>query len=123
MATLETHYIGTDLNETITATDSAGTLIPDASLSKVEAVVFLNNVIAKKFQWKSSGGTDSGFTALKNEAAEGTFSLKIEGADQANWNAGMIEVAVRRVLTSNNGELTHRFQVKMAKRAGGSNFS
>lgn len=124
MPTLETHYIGSDLSETITVTDSAGTLIPDASLEKVEAVVFLNNVVVEKFQWKTGGGSpDSGFTALTNEAAEGTFSLKIVGADQASWNQGMIEIAVRRVLTSDDGEATKRFQVKMAKYAGGTNFS
>jgi hypothetical protein len=124
MPTLETHYIGTDLNETITVKDSAGALIPDAQLSKVEAVVFLNNVMVEKFQWKTGGGSpDSGFTALINESAEGTFSLKIEGADQANWNQGMIEVAVRRVVTSGTTEQTQRFQVKMAKTAGGTNFS
>lgn len=123
MPTLETHYIGSDLSETITVTDSAGTLIPDASLSKVEAVVYLNNVVVEKFQWKTGGGTDSGFTGLANEAAEGTFSLKIAGADQSNWNQGMLEVAVRRVITSGTLEETKRFQVKMAKYAGGTNFS
>jgi hypothetical protein len=123
MPTLETHPIGTDLNETITVKDSSDVLIPDASLKKVEAVVFLNNVMVKKFQWKTGGGTDSGFTALTNEAAEGTFSLKIAGADQKDWNAGMIEIAVRRVVTTGSTEQTQRFQVKMAERVAGSNFS
>lgn len=124
MPTLENHNIGTDYNETITVKDSAGALIPDADLSKVEAVVFLNGVKVKKLQWKTGGGQDTGFDELTNDAsAEGTFNLKIAGADQSSWNAGMIEVAVRRVITTDNLEQTQRFQSKMAVRVGGSHFS
>lgn len=122
MPTLETHYIGSDLEETITVTDANGTLIPDANLSKVEAIVYLNNVIMKKFQWKSAGTTDSGWTALTNESAAGTFSLKVPGAEQDNWNQGMVEVAVRRLLSA-GGEETKRFQVRMAKRVAGDSFT
>ena len=38
-------------------------------------------------------------------------------------DAGMIEVAVRRVITTDNLEQTQRFQSKMAVRVGGSHFS
>ena len=123
MPTLEPHYIGSDLGETITVTDANGALVADALLSKVEAVVYLNNVVVEKFQWNTGGTSVGGFSALTNEAAEGSFSLKIAGDKQSNWNKGMIEIAVRRVITSGTLEETKRFQVRMAMYAGGANFS
>lgn len=113
---LDKFDIGSTFEKTITVTDADGVLIPHASISLLEAIVYVNNVTDNRSKFTSSAEPAAGWVAITPEGDDGTFTLTIDGAYTKDWAAGLIEVAIKRVLIDDGGTETERITVAMAQR-------